>query len=46
MAFFRIRLGSPDDLPYLREMLFETAYWQPDHECPSLETGLARLDLV
>jgi len=39
MAFFRIRLGSPDDHPFLREMLFEAAYGRLDQERPSLETG-------
>jgi hypothetical protein len=46
MAFFRIRLGSPDDHPFLREMLFEAAYGRLDQERPSLETGMARPDLV
>lgn len=39
MAFFRIRLGSPDDHPFLGEMLFEAAYRWLDQERPSLETG-------
>jgi len=35
-----------DDLSFLKEMLFEAAYWRSDQERPSLEKGLARADLV
>ena len=42
----KVRPGTPDDLPFLREMLFEAAYWRPDQERPGLEVGLARPDLV
>jgi ribosomal-protein-alanine N-acetyltransferase len=38
--------GTLKDLPFLQEMLFEAAYWRPDHQRPSLEAGLARPDLV
>ena len=38
--------GTPDDLSFLKAMLFEAAYWRTDQERPSLEKGLARDDLV
>ena len=41
-----LRPGTPEDIIFLREMLFEAAYWRPDQERPSLEAGLARADLV
>ena len=42
----RIRPARPADLPLLREMLFEAAYWRPDAPRPPLEQGLARADLA
>src|SRR6185295_2833367 len=42
---FRIRPGSVADLPLLREMLYEAAYWRPGVARPSLEAGLTRPDL-
>lgn len=41
-----IRHGTLDDLPFLREMLFEAAYWRPDQVRPNLEQGLDRPDLI
>jgi GNAT superfamily N-acetyltransferase len=41
-----IRRSRSDDAEFLREMLFEAAYWRPGKARPSLEEGLARLDLV
>jgi ribosomal protein S18 acetylase RimI-like enzyme len=41
-----IRGTRPDDAPFLREMLFEAAYWRPTQARPALEDGLARLDLA
>ncbi len=41
-----IRLASADDLPFLREMLFEAAFWRPGSPRPALEAGLARPDLA
>ena len=41
-----IRRTRPDDAEFLREMLFEAAYWRPTKARPSLEEGLARPDLV
>ena len=41
-----IRPGLIDDLSFLREMLFEAAYWRPEQAKPALEVGLARPDLV
>ena len=43
---FITRPGKPEDLPFLREMLFEAAYWCPDQEQLALEVGLARADLI
>jgi len=40
-----VRPGNKKDLPFLREMLFEAAFWRPDQERPSLEEGLEREDL-
>jgi ribosomal protein S18 acetylase RimI-like enzyme len=42
----KIRPADLDDIPFLREMLVEAAYWRPGQERPSLEEGLARPDLV
>ena len=39
------RIGSSADLPFLREMLFEAAFWRPGAEHPPLSEGLARPDL-
>jgi ribosomal protein S18 acetylase RimI-like enzyme len=41
-----IRRSRPDDARFLREMLFEAAYWRPGKSRPELEEGLARPDLV
>jgi len=41
-----IRTGGKIDIPFLKEMLFEAAYWRPGLKRPSLEAGLARPDLV
>jgi ribosomal protein S18 acetylase RimI-like enzyme len=41
-----IRRSRSDDAQFLREMLFEAAYWRPGKPRPSLEEGLARPDLV
>jgi ribosomal protein S18 acetylase RimI-like enzyme len=40
-----IRRTRGDDAEFLREMLFEAAYWRPGKPRPSLEEGLARPDL-
>ncbi len=40
------RIGSSADLPFLREMLFEAAFWRPSAERPPLSEGLARPDLA
>jgi len=42
----RIRRAEPGDLPFLREMLFEAAFWRAGVPRPSIEEGLARPDLV
>jgi ribosomal protein S18 acetylase RimI-like enzyme len=41
-----IRRVRADDAPFLREMLFEAAYWRPSKPRPPLEEGLARPDLA
>src|SRR5450631_3785637 len=40
-----IRRTRPDDAQFLREMLFEAAYWRTSKPRPTLEEGLARPDL-
>ena len=40
------RIGSSADLPFLREMLFEAAFWRPGEERPPLSEELARPDLA
>lgn len=42
---FTLRNGLPSDLPFLRAMLFEAAYWRPNQSRPSLKAGLAAPDL-
>lgn len=46
MTPLSIRSAAPGDLPFLREMLYEAAYWRPGSERPPLEQGLARPDLA
>jgi ribosomal protein S18 acetylase RimI-like enzyme len=41
-----IRRSRSDDAAFLREMLFEAAYWRPGKPRPSLEDGLARPELA
>lgn len=41
-----IRLAGPSDLPLLREMLFEAAFWRAGASRPVLSEGLARPDLA
>ncbi|HEY5376559.1 MAG TPA: N-acetyltransferase [Polyangiaceae bacterium] len=41
-----IRRTRPDDAPFLREMLFEAAFWRPNKPRPSLQEALARPDLA
>jgi len=43
---FRIRVGNSGDLPFLRAMLYEAAYWDLGKNRPSHSEGLARPDLV
>ncbi len=37
-----IRQGTFRDLPFLREMLFEAAFWRPGVARPAIEEGLSR----
>lgn len=41
-----IRRTRADDLPFLREMLFEAAYWRSSRPRPPLEEGLAHPELA
>lgn len=42
----RIRLADPGEIPFLREMLFEAAFWRAGSPRPALEEELARPDLA
>ena len=42
----RLRSAETRDLPFLREMLFEAAFWRMGHERPDLESGLATPELA
>jgi ribosomal protein S18 acetylase RimI-like enzyme len=42
----RIHPAQPRNLPFLREMLFEAAFWRTGAPRPPLEDGLARADLA
>jgi len=46
VAACRIRSAGSNDLPLLREMLFEAAFWRADAPRPGLAEGLARPDLA
>jgi RimJ/RimL family protein N-acetyltransferase len=41
-----VRPGTPADLPFLRAMLYEAAYWSPDAPRPPLDEGLAPQELA
>lgn len=41
-----IRRVQSSDLPFVKAMLFEAAYWRPEAPRPALEEGLARPDLA
>ena len=41
-----IRRSRPDDAEFLREMLFEAAYWRTTKPRPDLEEGLGHPDLA
>ncbi len=40
-----LRMAQAKDLPFLREMLFEAAFWRLGDPRPSLDVGLERQDL-
>ena len=42
---FKIRNHTENDMPFLKEMLFEAAYWRPDMERPSIDEGLSHPEL-
>ncbi len=41
-----IRDATPEDLPFLREMLYEAAFWDPGAERGPIEAALAHEQLV
>jgi len=41
-----IRRARPDDAPFLREMLFEAAYWRATQPRPAIDEALARPELA
>jgi len=41
----RVREATREDLPFLREMLFEAVYWRPDQTRPPIDEGLAAPEL-
>ena len=41
----QVREATPEDLPFLREMLFEAVYWRPDQTRPPIDEGLAGPEL-
>lgn len=43
---YAIRLGEHRDLPFLREMLFEAAFWRTGDPRPALDEALTRPDLA
>lgn len=42
----RVRPGMPADLPFLRDMLYEAVFWNPDDPLPPLDEGLAPQELA
>jgi hypothetical protein len=40
-----VREATRDDLPFLREMLFEAVFWRPDQKRPPIDEGLAGPEL-
>lgn len=38
--------ATPSHLPFLRQMLYEAAFWRQDHERPPLDAALAQPDLA
>ena len=41
-----VREGKPQDLPFLREMLFEAAFWRPDAVRPPRHVGLSHPEIA
>ncbi len=41
-----IREGNAEDLPFLKEMLFEAAFWRPGIARPAIEEGLAQPEIA
>lgn len=40
-----VREATREDLPFLREMLFEAVFWRPDQKRPPIDEGLAGPEL-
>jgi ribosomal protein S18 acetylase RimI-like enzyme len=45
-VIWKIRLATPDDLPFLREMLYEAVCWRPNQQHPPIEELLSRPELA
>jgi GNAT superfamily N-acetyltransferase len=43
---WKIRLATPDDLPFFREMLYEAVCWRPNQQHPPIEEILAIPELA
>jgi ribosomal protein S18 acetylase RimI-like enzyme len=45
-TIWRIRFATPEDLPFLQEMLYEAVCWRPDQPRPPIEEVLALPELA
>lgn len=43
---YKIRPGSSDDLPFLRAMLYEAAFWRPGEDRPGIDEAFANPELA
>ena len=42
---FEVRESTPSDMPFLRKMLVQAAYWRPGEIQPDVDLALSRPDL-